>query len=91
MMLAILRTAHKADDMLKQKIGRPYNVVLGVGLIMEIVGRIHDLRELPVTSTSIVRTCVTVVFFLLLLLHQIGELSEHRTHAHARQFADPAP
>jgi hypothetical protein len=52
--------------------------LLGIDLVIEILARIREMIKLPETSTSVMRLCLTVVFFALLLVHQLGELSEHR-------------
>jgi hypothetical protein len=78
MIVDVLRAARRLDERLQQKLGRPYSALLGIGLVIEIIARVREMIELPETSTSVMRLCLTVVFFALLLVHQLGELSEHR-------------
>jgi hypothetical protein len=73
----ILGTVHRLDDWLRGTLGRPYHAALGVGLVLEIIGRIRELHEASATSAGIVRLVLVVVLYLLLLVHQIGELSDH--------------
>jgi hypothetical protein len=56
---------------------------LGIGLFIEISARVRTMIELPDTSGGVLRLCITVVFFSLLLLHQLEELSEHAESAAA--------
>jgi hypothetical protein len=76
MILALLRAARRIDEMLKQKVGRPYHVILGVGLIVEIIRRVHEILEAPVTRTRVVLVVAVMLFGVLLLINQLSELSE---------------
>jgi hypothetical protein len=77
MIRGILRAARLLDDTLKDKLGRPYHAVLGIGLVLEIVGRCKELYEAPAKSAGIIRLVLAILLYVLLLLHQTGELSEH--------------
>ena len=39
MIIEIPRAARHLDEKLKEKLGRPYHAALGIGLILEIIGR----------------------------------------------------
>jgi predicted histidine transporter YuiF (NhaC family) len=73
----ILGAVHRLDDWLRATLGRTYHAALGFGLVLEIVGHVRDLREALTTSAGLVRLVSVLLLYLLLLVHQIGELSEH--------------
>ena len=74
---AIFRPARRLDEFLKERLGRPYNVILSVGLIIEIVHRIRDLIEFNHTLSAFARPAIVVIYCLALLTNQLAELSEH--------------
>jgi hypothetical protein len=69
--------AHRLDEFLRARIGRPYHVLLGVGLVVEII------KELCAHSTRSGHrregrgAALTLLLFVALLIHQVGELHEH--------------
>jgi hypothetical protein len=52
-------------------------VALGLGLVLEIIARVRELHDAPATTGGIVRRALVMPLYLLLLVHQIGELSDH--------------
>ncbi len=75
MIVEILQGARRLDLALARKFGPAYHAVLGIGLITEIVRRLHEFGHLP--ATGVIRGILAVALFGVLLLHQIGELAEH--------------
>jgi hypothetical protein len=75
MIIQLLRAARRLDDTLGRRIGPAYNAILAVGLVIEIGRRAREFGDFEVTGA--VRTTVTIAFFAILLLHQLGELAEH--------------
>jgi hypothetical protein len=73
----ILAAVRRLDEWLQGILGRPYHAALGLGLILEIIARVRELHEAPATNAGIARLVMLILFYLLLLVHQIGELSEH--------------
>jgi hypothetical protein len=70
------------DTWLQERLGRPYNLVLGIGLIIEIVRRMAELPHHMESATHVIGVVLVVVFELGLLIHQIGALDHHfRRHA----------
>jgi len=41
MLTWIAASAHRLDGWLQERFGRPYNALLGVGLVVEIIRRLH--------------------------------------------------
>ena len=77
MLRTVTQGAHRLDTWLQARLGRPYNVLLGVGLTTEIIRRLselpHHVREAP----RIAWVVVLILMNLALLIHQVGALS-HR-------------
>ena len=86
MIIEILHAARHLDEKLKEKLGRPYHAALGIGLILEIIGRFRELYHAPPTSGGIARLALVILLYVLLLIHQTGELSGHA----AQRRAQPA-
>jgi hypothetical protein len=84
MIIEMLRAARHLDEKLKEKLGRPYHAALGIGLILEIIGRFRELYDAPATSGGIVRLALVILLYVLLLIHQTGELSDHAAERKAR-------
>jgi hypothetical protein len=72
-----LGAMHEVDTWLRRMLGRPYHAALGIGLILEIIARIRELIEVPGKSMGIVKLTLVLLLFVLLLVHQLGELSDH--------------
>jgi hypothetical protein len=83
----MLRAAHRLDDWLREILG-PYHAALGIGLVLEIFARIRELHEALGAISSIVRLGLVMQLYLLLLIHQIGELSDHAERRRSRAFRD---
>jgi hypothetical protein len=76
----MLRAARSLDEAIKARLGRPYNAVLSIGLVLEIGRLIHELLSRPAESRGVVVLVVSMVFYGLLLIHQLGELSDRADH-----------
>jgi hypothetical protein len=89
MIARILRGARRLDAALADRLGPAYNAILAIGLVIEIGRRIREMGEIE--HTGAVRVAVTILFFAILLLHQLGELSEHveRRRERAHQRTEP--
>jgi hypothetical protein len=77
MIALIARLAYRLDQWLEQTLGRPYNVILGVGLVTEIVRRAVELPERLADRPRLIGEGLTMLMELALLIHQIGALSHH--------------
>ncbi len=65
------------DTWLQEHLGRPYNLVLGIGLIIEIVRRLSELPHHVESATHVVGVVLVVMFEMGLLIHQIAALDHH--------------
>jgi hypothetical protein len=77
MVLEILQSARRFDAWLRLRLGRPYHVILNVGLVEEIVRHLRELGEVRDSPGGVIRILALVVFFSLLLVHELGELHGH--------------
>ena len=75
MISALLAPCAKLDQWVHQRLGRPYGVVLTVGLIIEIAHRLAEAHR-RMSEASLVELVLLVLLNGALLLHQLAELSE---------------
>ena len=78
------------DTWLETNVGRPYNVLLSVGLVLEMVSKI---RTLPATWTQThlsIGTFLALAMEGALLINQLGEFSHRRHKRVARRAAKAA-
>ncbi|HTW36283.1 MAG TPA: hypothetical protein VMD53_16800 [Rhizomicrobium sp.] len=77
---AIARGAYHLDTWLQEHVGRPYNALLGVGLVIEIVRGATELVASIDASRPLSWPIFHIALGLALLIHQLGALS-HRLEA----------
>ena len=77
MLNGIARGALWLDTWLQDHLGRPYNALLGVGLIIEIVHRGGEIMERITDPPRVAGLGFTIAMELALLIHQVGALSHH--------------
>ena len=85
----ITRLALAIDQWLERTLGRPYNIILGIGLIVEIVRRLIDLPSRMGSMPLVAGEVVLVIMATLLLIHQIGALSHHVERVGRRKGSNP--
>lgn len=88
MVLEILRVANRLDRSLEQRLGRPYRVVLSIGLVASIIHQAQELMESSPTKQGLARMLIGILFGFLLLINQLGELS-NRLERRQRDSAIP--
>lgn len=67
----------RLDEWLQDRFGRPYVMLLGVGLVIDIVHRVSELHEEAVKPHRLLGLALGIALELGLLIHQIGELHHH--------------
>jgi len=77
MILQICRWARQLDEWLQTRLGRPYNVLLGFGLVVEIIEQVGGLPQKLESAPTVIRTILVLLVEFALLLHQVGALSHH--------------
>jgi len=90
MILQISRWAQDLDAWLQSRIGWPYNVLLSIGLVAEIVGRVRHLPELLTSAPGELRLVFVILLEVVLLIHQVGLLS-HAVEHRGRNRESPPP
>jgi hypothetical protein len=80
MIHALIRAAHRLDLWLQRRLGRPYNVLLGVGLTIEVIRRLTELPAHLAEAPRVAGALLAVAMDMALLIHQLGEMS-HRMAA----------
>lgn len=91
MLRAVAAQAKKLDDWLQERLGRPYNTVLLVGILAEVVHRAMDLPKHAIELHSIGAIAALTLVDLALLIHQVGALSHHfERRDHRRRAAEEA-
>ena len=68
----------------QRRLGRPYNAILGAGLVAEIARHVRELVEKAGSAPGVLRELVVIAFGVALLLHQLGELA-HRFERHGSE------
>jgi hypothetical protein len=87
MIHAIALAAHRLDLWLQARLGRPYNAILGIGLVVEIIRRLGELPRHAALEPGLLGVIALVIMNLALLVHQIGQLSHHTARVRERRDA----
>jgi len=76
MIRRFIRIAWRLDEWLQEKLGRPYNALLGVGIVL---GLIHQFQDLPkdLAHSGGVSTLLIAVMDVALLINQAGQFHQH--------------
>ena len=74
---AALRGAYRLDHGLQDRLGRPYNAILAVMLVLEIVHRVMELPAKFNSPRGLVWIALELAVEAMLLIHQLGVLSHH--------------
>jgi hypothetical protein len=72
----LAQLAYRLDEWLQTKLGRPYNALLGIGLVL---GLIHQFQDLPkdFTRGGGVSTLLIAAMDVALLVNQAGQFHQH--------------
>ncbi len=93
MILQLGRGVRWLDQYLQHRLGRPYNILLSVGLVTEIVERVRELPHALTSAPNEIRLALILIMELVLLLHQVSVLSEHidKHRRRGRGLSDAEP
>ncbi len=89
MFRAITDWARWLDQWLETNLGRPYNTVLSVGLVLEMINKIETLPATITHGKGLIGILFSLVVEAALLINQLGEFS-HRRHKRKAQKAAAA-
>ena len=76
------------DTWLQDRLGRPYNIALGLGLVVEIGRRLGEVPHHLESAPRLLGVVLVVLFETALLIHQIGALSHHFGPRHKAEKKD---
>jgi hypothetical protein len=77
MLRALTSGAYRLDMWLQTHVGRPYNALLGIGLVVEIIRGATELAGAIGSAQSLNWPIFHIALATVLLIHQLGALS-HR-------------
>jgi hypothetical protein len=75
MITTLFRAIGWINRRLQSRMGPLFNVLLCIGLVIEIAHHVREAGERHYAVT--LQSALSIVLFLLLLLHQLAELGEH--------------
>lgn len=81
----VLDGAHWLDAWLKRRLGRVYNVILGLGLGLGISAAVNTLTKELGQGASVWKLAALIGFQALLLLNQLAQLRDFRQDIRARR------
>ena len=85
MIREIMRLAHRIDAWLRDHVGRPYTVILAIGLVYGIVASVRTLIHDAETRLDVFKLVVAVLFQIALLINQLAQFHEYREERAARR------
>jgi hypothetical protein len=90
MLTTVTRYAHWLDLWLRKHLGRPYETILAVGLVLSIGASATDLGQIVGAGGvgmkgGVVKTVAIVIFQAALLINQLAQLDEHRARRRRRR------
>lgn len=88
MIIEILRVARRLDERLEKTLGKPYRVVLSIGLVLSIIHQVRVLIHAPFTNAGFAKMAMGILFGFLLLINQMGELSNRMERQPTRLNGD---
>ena len=85
MIHTITRIAHSIDAWLRDRVGRPYTVILAIGLVYGIIASVKSLVHEAETRFDAFKLVVAVLFQLALLINQLAQFHDYRQARLARK------
>ncbi len=77
MLRYVTSSALRLDEALQRKLGRPYNAMLAVVLVGEILRRSLEFHKKLASTTGLVGLVLSILVEMALLIHQLGALDHH--------------
>ncbi len=72
----LAQLAYHLDEWLQEKLGRPYNALLGIGIVLGLIHQIGDLpKDFGAHGSS--TTLFYVAMDIALLINQAGQFHQH--------------
>ncbi len=89
MIRELTRLAHRLDAWLREHLGRPYTVVLAIGLVYGIIASVKALIHEAESRFDVFKLVTAVLFQLALLINQLAQFHEYRQEREARKARRP--
>src|SRR5277367_2036514 len=91
MLSKLTRYAHWLDLWLRKHLGRPYETILAIGLVLSIGASVTNLSQIVGAGGAgmkgdIAKTAGIVIFQAALLINQLAQLDEHRARRRRRRM-----
>jgi hypothetical protein len=77
MLRELIKGAWHLDEWLQERLGRPYNALLGVGLVLGLIHQIQDLPKDFTLRNGGVTTVAMMAMDVALLINQAGQFHQH--------------
>jgi hypothetical protein len=91
MLTKLTRYAHWLDLWLRRHLGRPYETILAIGLVLSIGASVTNLSQIVGAGGAgmkgdIAKIVGIVIFQAALLINQLAQLDEHRARRRRRRL-----
>ncbi|THD58845.1 hypothetical protein [Phenylobacterium sp.] len=77
MIMNLARAAYRLDEWLQEKFGRPYNLFLGIGLVLGIIHQVQSVPKDLASPSGLVGTVLIGAMDVALLINQGGQFFQH--------------
>lgn len=75
MIIELFRCIRRVDAAFHRGLDPAYSAIIGVGLVIEIIQRVREIIDHH--DARLLQASLAIALFALLLLNQLGELTEH--------------
>ena len=91
MLTKLTRYAHWLDLWLRRHLGRPYETILAIGLVLSIGASVTNLGQIVGAGGAgmkgdIAKIVAVVIFQAALLINQLAQVDEHRARRRRRRM-----
>jgi hypothetical protein len=87
--LQVLHALHRFDGWLDRRLGAPYRLLIGVGLVIEICRGAVEITHAAGDATYLIGTGLTLLLYAALLLHTADALYERLARRSMRRGTLP--
>jgi hypothetical protein len=90
MFTGVATAAWTIDQWLKEHLGRPYTIILAIGLVAAISANVEGIETKVQHGGSLIAVALNVVVDAVLLVNQLAQLHEYRSAVRERRAARKA-
>jgi hypothetical protein len=77
MIMTLARAAYHLDEWLQEKLGRPYNLLLGIGLVLGLIHQVKDVPKDLASPGGLIGSALVAAMDAALLINQAGQFFQH--------------